>query len=48
MSLDIMDILSKACWSNVKTFVQHYKKETVSYEGEDFNKIWNFAYLIYL
>ena len=25
MSLDIMDILRKACWSNVKTFLQHCK-----------------------
>ena len=26
MSLDILDILRKACWSNAKTFLQHYKK----------------------
>ena len=31
MSLDIIDILRKACWSNAKTFLQHYKKEIVSY-----------------
>ena len=35
----ILDILRKACWSSAKTFLQHYKKETVSYEGVDFNKI---------
>ena len=39
MSLDIMDILRKAYWSNAKTFLQHYKKEIISYEGVDFNKI---------
>ena len=38
VSLDILDIFRKACWSNAKTFLQHYKKETVSYEGVDFNK----------
>ena len=27
MSLDILDILKKACWSNAKTFLQHYKNE---------------------
>ena len=37
-----MDILKKACWSNAKTFLQHYKKETVSYEGADFNKIMKY------
>ena len=39
MSLDIMDIIRKAYWSNAKTFLQHYKKEITSYEGVDFNKI---------
>ena len=40
MSLDILDILRKACWCNAKTFfIQHYKEEIVSYEGVDFNKI---------
>ena len=39
MSLNILDILRKACWSNTKTFLQHYQKEVVSYEGVDFNKI---------
>ena len=39
MNLDILDIVRKACWSNAKTFLQHYKKEIVSYEGVDFNKI---------
>ena len=29
MSLDILDILRKACWSNAKIFLQHYKKEIV-------------------
>ena len=42
MSLDILDILRKACWSNAKTFLQHYKKETISYEGIDFNKIMEY------
>ena len=42
MSLDILDILRKACWSNAKTFLQHYKKEIVSYEGVDFNKIMEY------
>ena len=32
MNLNILDILRKACWSNAKTFLQHYKKEIVSYE----------------
>ena len=27
MSLDIPDMLSKACWSSAKTFLQHYQKE---------------------
>ena len=39
MNLDILDILGKACWDNAKTFLQHCKKEIVSYEGVDFNKI---------
>ena len=39
MSLDILDSLRKACWSNAKTFLQHHKKETVCYERVDFNKI---------
>ena len=39
MSLDIMDILRKACWSKAKTFLQHYKKKIVSYGEVDFNKI---------
>ena len=42
MSLDILDILRKACWSNVETFLQHYKKEIVYYEGADFNKIMEY------
>ena len=42
MNLDILDILSKACWSNAKTFLQHYKKEIVSYEEVDFNKIMEY------
>ena len=48
MSLDILDILRKACWSNVETFLQHYKKEIVCYEGADFNKIMEYWILIYL
>ena len=39
MSLDIMDIFTKACWSNAKTFFQYYKKEIVSCEGVYFHKI---------
>ena len=39
MSLDILHILRKAYWSNAKTFLQHYKKDIVNYEGIDFNKI---------
>ena len=39
MCLEIMDILRKSCWSNAKTFLQHYKKEMICYEGVDFNKI---------
>ena len=39
MSLDIMDILRKTCWSKAKTFLQHYKKKIVSYGEVDFNKI---------
>ena len=42
VSLDILDILSKPCWSNAKTFLQCYKKEIVSYEGVDFNKIMEY------
>ena len=42
MSLDILDILRKACRSNAKAFLQHYKKEIVSYEGVDFNKIMEY------
>ena len=42
MSLDILDILRKACWSNAITFIQHYKKEIVSCEGVDFNKIMEY------
>ena len=42
MSLDITDILRKACWRNAKTFLQRYKKEIVSYEGIDFNKIMEY------
>ena len=42
MSLDIIEILRKACWSNAKTFPQHYEKEIVSYEGVDFNKIMEY------
>ena len=42
MSLDIMDILRKACWSNAKTFLQHYKKEIICYEVVDFNKIMEY------
>ena len=38
MSLYILDILRKACWSNAKTFPQHYEKELLSYVGGDFNK----------
>ena len=38
-SLDILDILRKACWSNAKTFFQHYKKEIVCYDEVDFKKI---------
>ena len=37
MSLDILDILRKTRWSNAKTFLQNYKKETVSYKGRDFS-----------
>ena len=42
VSLDILDILRKTCWNNVKTFLQHYKKEIVSYEGVNFNKIMKY------
>ena len=42
MSLDIIAILRKVCWSNAKVFLQHYKKEIVSYEGVDFNKIMEY------
>ena len=38
-NLDILDILRKACWISAKTFLQHYKEETVNYKGVDFNKI---------
>ena len=37
-----LDIVRKACLRNAKTFLQHYKKETVSYEGVDFNKIMEY------
>ena len=39
MNLDILDILRKVYWSNAKTFLQHYKKEIVCYEGINVNKI---------
>ena len=42
MSLDIPHILRQACWSNAKTLLQHYKKEIVSYEELDFNKIMEY------
>ena len=42
MSLDIMDILRKACWREAKTFLQHYKKKIVSYGEVDFNKIMEY------
>ena len=42
MSLDILDILRKACWSNAKTFLQYNKKEVVSYKVVDFNKIMEY------
>ena len=42
MSLDILDILRKSCWSNAKTFLQHYRNKIVSYEGVDFNKIMEY------
>ena len=42
MSLDILDILRKAFWSNAKTLLQHYQKEIVSYEGVYFNKIMEY------
>ena len=48
MKLDILDILRKACWSNAKTFLQHYKKEIVSYEEVVSIKSWNIKHLIYL
>ena len=41
-SLDVLDILRKTCWGNAKTFLQHYKKEIISYEGVDFNKIMEY------
>ena len=34
MSFDILNILS-----STKTFLQHFKKEIVCYEGVDFNKV---------
>ena len=34
MSLEIMDILRKACWSNAKTFLQNYKKRKLSVTKE--------------
>ena len=42
MNLDILDILRKACWSNAKIFLQHYKTEIVSYKGVDFDKIMEY------
>ena len=42
MCLDIKDILRKACWSNAKTFLQHFKKEIIRYEVVDFNKIMEY------
>ena len=39
MSLHILDILRKACWSNAEPFLQHFKKGIVCYEGADINKI---------
>ena len=42
VSLDIQDIVRKVSLSNAKTFLQHYKKESVSYEGVDFNKIMEY------
>ena len=30
MCLDIIGILRKTCWSNAKTFLQHYKKQKLS------------------
>ena len=42
MNLDILDVLRKACWSNAKTFLQHYKKGIVSYEGVDFDKFMEY------
>ena len=49
MSLDNLDILRKACWSNAKIFLQHYKKEIVSYKGVDFNNFVEYCiFNIYL
>ena len=47
MNLNILDILRKACWSNAKTFLQHYKKEIVSYEllwQPDHNTVLHYAF----
>ena len=42
ISLDILDILRKDFWTNAKTFIKHYKRETVIYEGVDSNKIMKY------
>ena len=42
MSLDILNILRKACWTNAETFLWHCKKKIVSYNGLDFNKIMEY------
>ena len=42
MSLDILDILRKDFWTNAKTFIKHYKREIVIYEGVDSNKIMKY------
>ena len=42
MCLDSMDILRKACCSNAKKFLQHYKREIIRYKGVDFNKIMEY------
>ena len=47
-SLDILDILRKACWSNAKTYLQHYKKKLLVTKEQVSIKSWNIEYLIYL
>ena len=40
MNVDLEEILRKACWSNVRTFEKHYKKNIVSMEElNSFHKI---------